>query len=427
MSDIRLLTKNPVAMFGAILAIALGSVGIIWLLTNHMQPEWDMHYYIDMATHGVIGNKDLAAPFAYRLGAPLLVGLIANVLHCDPETTFRICNALMCILFVVSCFYFARSFGASFDAAAFSGLSLSLYFFVTKWTLFSGTMVDIYAYPLLLFAFWALITDRFYLCLVVSGIALFFKEFALLPLLTQTGALTIRTRVAEWRKLVKPLSLALLVILSCFVLPRFLIHVKQTFQDIDPINQASTLRRLISYPLSRRHDFNIVFAYLSGWLPVLLLMNVRRWKTAWTTLRQYRVIFALYMAGHFALTMYGGTNIDIYITFCAPIQILVLIAILDKERVPYWEMLTVLLIVFMYNRIWSTVPLPKNGLDAYLDFYGGYYMRVTPRSLMRMVELLSWIVAMWGLRFLVSELPSRERRSLARAAGVEVGASEELS
>lgn len=386
-----------------------------------------MHYYIDMASRGLVGNKDLAAPFAYRPGAPLLVGLIAKGFHCDPETTFRVCNGLMCVVFVVSCFYFARSFGASFDAAAFSGVSLSLYFYVTKWTLFSGTMVDIYAYPMLLLAFWAIIRERFYVCLFVSAVALFFKEFALLPVLTEMGAFVIRTRLANWRKLVKPLTLTLLVIFTCFILPRLLIHVRQTFQDIDPINEASTLRRLVSYPLSRRHDFNIVFAYLSGWLPVLLLMNVRRWKTAWTVVRRYGLIFALYMTGHFALTMYGGTNIDIYITFCAPIQILVLVAVLDKERVPYWERFLVILIVIVYNRIWSTVPLPQNGLDAYLDFYGGYYMLVTPRSVMRMVEVLSWIAAMWAVRFFVSELSNHRTRSLVSSSTLEGGAAEDVS
>ena len=421
------LTTRPASTLGAILAIALGSVAIVWLLTNHMPPQWDMHYYIDMAAHGLIGNNDLAAPFAYRPGAPLLVGLIAGVLHCDPEITFRMCNALMCVLFVVSCFYYARAFGASFQAAAFSGVSLSLYFYVTKWTLFSGTMVDIYAYPLLLLAFWAVIRERFYLCLVVSAIALFFKEFALLPLLIQAAALVIKTSRKDWRKLVTPITLTLLVMLFCFVLPRFLIHVRQTFQDIDPINQSSSLRRLLSYPLSLRHNFNIVFAYLSGWLPVLLLLTVRRWQIAWPSLKPYAVILALYMAVHFALTMYGGTNIDIYITFCAPIQILVLIAFLDKDRVPPWEWVAVILVVFLYNRIWMKVPLPQNGLDAYLDFYGGYYMRVTHASLIRMAELLTWIIGFWGLRFLVSSFSRPASGAVANPASFTSGASDVAS
>jgi len=416
--------------------IAVGVVAIIWLFTNHMRPEWDMAYYIDMAANGIVGNGHLAAPFAYRIGAPLLVGALAHLTGVGPELTFRICDAISCVIFVLSCFYFARALGASFYAAAFSGIILALNFNVVKWTLFSGTMVDIYAYPFLLAAFWALLREKFYLCLLISSVGLLFKEFLLVPLFVQAAALLLeQRRLSDWKRWGKPLLLSGLSLLVFFVLPRLFIHVAHTFQDIDPLNDRSTVRRLLTYPLSRRHDFNILFAYLAGWLPVLLLaLTPARLRLIAVQLRPYRLTLVLFMAFHFLLTMYGGTNINIYITYCVPIQVVVLVILLDRAGVPVWEICAAVLVVFTFNRIWKTIPLPQNGLDTYLDFYAGYYMRVNSRSFFRMGELLTYIIGFSVLRFSVirfsgaqTGIPSESQpRPLVRSGGNSLVGLDEL-
>ncbi len=376
----------------------MGLVALIWLLTNHMAPQWDMHYYLDMATHGLSGNRDLAAPFAYRPGAPLLVGGISHLLHSDPERTFRACNAAMCVAFIVGCFYFARWLGASIFASTFSSISLALNFFVVKWTLFSGTMVDIYAYPFLLAAFAALLRKRVYICLVTCSIGLFFKEFLLVPLAVQTILLLVEHRLKGWKKSWKPLLFTGLMLTGCFVLPRLVIPVARTFQDIDPLNDGSTIQRLFTYPMSRKHDFNIAFAYLAGWLPVLLLLSRSRVQLLSRRLRPHFRVIALFMFFHFVLVMYGGTNIDIYITYCAPLQLMALVILLDEGHVRMWEAGFVLAAVIVFNRVWMAVPLPENGMDAYLDFYGGYYMRVTRSSFFRMGEIFTYILVLAALR-----------------------------
>ena len=73
----------------------------------------------------------------------------------------------------------------------------ALYFYIIKWNVFTGTLVDIYGYPLILLAFWALLKGRPYICLTACAVGLFFKEFLLLPLLTQAVFLVI----TEWRRL----------------------------------------------------------------------------------------------------------------------------------------------------------------------------------------------------------------------------------
>ncbi len=381
-------------------AIAVGVVIAVTLLTNHMASRWDMHYYLDMAVHGLRGNRGLAAPFAYRPGAPLLVGVLYRILHTNAEYTFRVCDAAMCVVFILSCFYFARSLRASFFASIFAAVTLALNFNVVKWTLFSGTMVDIYAYPFLLAAFAALLRKRFYLCLGICAVGLFFKEFLLVPIAVQTVILMMNGRLKGWKKSWKPLLLTAFTLLVCFVLPRLVIHVAETFQDIDPLNDGSTIWRLLTYPLSRRHDFNILFAYLAGWLPVLLLLSQGRVQLLWRRLHAYRLVLALFMAFHFVLVMYGGMNIDIYITYCVPVQMMALMILLDEGSIQKWELFLVLAAVIAFNRIWMTVPLPENGMDAYLDFYGGFYMRVTTSSFFRMGEVFAYLLLFAGLRFL---------------------------
>ena len=405
-------------LFWIALAIAIGVVTVVWLFTNHMSPQWDMHYYLDMAAHGLLGNRNLAAPFAYRPAAPLIVGALSRVLPVNLELLFRACDALMCVVFILSSFYFARSVGANLRTAFFAGTVFALNFNVVKWTLFSGTMVDIYAYPILLAAFYALLRDKIYTCLGICAVGLFFKEFLLVPIGVQTVVLLVRSRQIGWKAVWKPLLLAAGIVLVCLVLPHLVIHVTRTFEDIDPVNDRSSVRRLISYPLSRRHDFNILFAYLAGWFPILALLSPHRAHIVWHRLSRYRLLITSFMAFHFLLVMYGGTNIDIYITYCLPIQILVLVVILRECNVRPWEVGLTLVAVVAFNRIWMHVPLPENGLDAYLDFYGGYYMRVTRSSFLRMGELLAYLLAIGLLRLLILQ----RERSQSSSTGTEMPA-----
>ena len=47
-------------------------------------------------------------------------------------------------------------------------------------------------------------------------------------------------------------------------------------------------------------------------------------------------------------------------------------------------------------------------MDAYLDFYGGYYMRVTSSSFFRMGELLTYVISFGLLRFVITRLSKPE-------------------
>jgi hypothetical protein len=409
--------------FLAVFGIAMLVVLAIALRTNRMVPEWDMQCYLDMAANGVIGNRHLVSPFAYSLAVPLIVREIAHLLNLDAALVFHACAWLACIAFVVSCFYFARSAGAALASAVLTGVTLALNFNIVKWALFSGTMLDIYVYPLILLAFWLILRKRFFACLALSGIGLFFKEFMLLPLLTQAAVLMVQTRrkfpLRQWLKnIATPLLVTFLVLVCCFVLPRVLIHVERAVSDyagvapIDPFRNPASLRRLYSFPANLRRDFNIVFAYFSWWLPALLLLDARRVRLVWDRLRPYRLVCALYLGFHFLLVMYGGTNLDIFATYSVPVLVMALVVLLDEGAVQLWEKILMVLLVVVFNRLWMYIPLPQQDLWTYLNFYGGFNDLVTRRSLFRMAELLTYVAGFALLRELIF---SRSRSPVAGA------------
>lgn len=399
--------------FLIVAGIATFVVLAIGLRTNRMTPAWDMRCYLDMATNGVIGNRHLMSPFAYSLAVPLIVHALAHLLNLPAAIVFHLCAYVACIAFIISCFYFARAAGAAVVSATLTAVTLALNFNIVKWALFSRTMLDIYVYPLILLAFWLLLRKRFYACLAISGIGLFFKEFMLLPLLTQAAAVMVRKwRAFPFRRWLKgvamPLTITFLVLLACFVLPRVLIHVERAASDyagvapIDPFRNPASLRRLYSFPANLRRDFNIVFAYFSWWLPALLLLDVRRLRLVWSRLQPHWLVCAWFLGFHFLLVMYGGTNLDIFATYSLPILILVLTVLLEEGGVQLWEKVLMVLLVVLFNRIWVHIPLPQRDLWTYLNFYGGFNDLVTRRSLFRMAELLFYVGGTGMLRMLLS-------------------------
>jgi hypothetical protein len=75
-------------------------------------------------------------------------------------------------------------------------------------------------------------------------------------LVTQAGTLIYDNYRINRRKLILPLALTGAVIVVCFVMPRVLIPIVDSFQDIDP-HQLWKLRRLISYPANPKRWFKI--------------------------------------------------------------------------------------------------------------------------------------------------------------------------
>src|SRR5262249_54359553 len=144
---------------------------------------------------------------------------------------------------------------------------LLLYAKSIKWELFAVSMVDLYAYPVFLLAFYALWEGRLWFALAIAAPGLLFKEFLLAPLLTVAGVWTY-AHWGDWRRvavLLTPVGAALIVF---FLLPRVLIHVQSNSDTTISFAHPRSLILLIRFTLDPGHWVAILFAYVWFWLPV---------------------------------------------------------------------------------------------------------------------------------------------------------------
>jgi len=98
--------------------------------------------------------------------------------------------------------------------------------------------------------------------------------------------------------------------------------------------------------------------------------------------------------------MYGGSSLPIFVAYSVAVQIVIL-SILLKHGVHPVELVFVLVVMLMYNKILLNIPLPERSIDAYIDFYGGYASRVNITTLVRFLEMFIYILISKGLRTII--------------------------
>ena len=72
------------------------------------------------------------------------------------------------------------------------------------------------------------------------------------------------------RTLRRELLCAVIVISAttlAIVLPRYLLTVARSYQEIDPLNNPDSLRKLVSIPLNMKRDLNLLLAVCGYGLP----------------------------------------------------------------------------------------------------------------------------------------------------------------
>ena len=387
--------------------IATALVSLIAACTNSMRPQWDGLHYVDMADSGIIGNPNLVAPFAYRLGMPILARLLATLLGVSTEDGFRIVGWIAALALLMSIFTLARLFTTDYRQAIIAMILLGLSFVHLKFPLFFYSMVDIAAYPFMVFAFWALITNRCLLCLLLSSIGLLFKEFLVVPLILLLLDLGYEFSRTKSKRTLWQLCAAIGVGAIVILLPRLCIPISKATQLVDPLNDLSTLRNLWRTPLNGRRILNIAYAMVSYWLPTLLLLTRARLNVLWADLRRLnmRAICGIYLFLVLLATMYGGTNIYIFVSYSVAVQAVVL-ALLFRHGVGVAEMIYVLLATLLYNKILLDIPTPDVDFDADLDFYGGWSSRVNTATLMRLLECGAFVAIGVLIRMVVGKISS---------------------
>jgi len=366
----RKATEYIHAVFIAVLLVVL-----IDLFTNTIPPHSDALNYIDMARSGIIGNDNLVAPFAYRPGMPFLSRAMSELFSVPIEQGFQIVAYIAAVGLLMSTFMLARCFTDDFGKAIITVVIVGLSFAHIKVPLFFYTVVDISAYPLIVIAFWALVKKRYVLCLIVSSVGLLFKEFLVIPLLLLIVQFARLYGHDRSRRTLLYLLIIIGIGTSVILVPRLCIPVQDSYQEIDPINKPRTLARLLDNPLDEVRNINIFYAMMSYWLPSLLLLTADRFKTIWFELKELRELMAIYLGLDLLLTMYGGSSLPIFVAYSVPVQIVIL-AVLLKHGVHLVELVFVLVVMLMYNKILLNIPLPEENLDAYIDFYGGYALYI---------------------------------------------------
>ena len=397
---------RPVTQYVHALLIAIALVCMVAARTNSMPPKYDAIQYVDMARSGLIGNPNLIAPMAYRPGMPLASRAVADVLSVPIEDGFRIVGWISSLCFLMCVFTLARHFAVDYRHALVPMVILGLSFAHIKFPLFFYSLVDVSAYPLMVLAFWALMTRRFALCLLISGIGVLFKEFLAIPLSLVILHLGWTFWHSRSRRDFVRFAVALGFGVGVVLIPRLWIPVSGTGQFVDPINDLGTLRNVLTAPLDEGRWFNILYAVMGYWLPTILLLTRSRIDRVWADLRGFTGwAMAMSLLLVLLLTMYGGTNIFVFVAYSVAVQAVVL-ALLFRHGVGVAEGIYVVAVTLLFNKIMLHLPLPANGFDAYIDFYGGYSSRVTVSTLMRAIEMGAFVALAMCVRAVAARIAS---------------------
>jgi hypothetical protein len=362
----------------AVLALSVAWVVALSWLTNTTPPKWDALHYVGMARNGILDNPQLDARFAYRPAVPVLARLVADAFDLRVEQGFQVLGYLGLVGLLTGTFALARCFTGSFRRALLPVAAVGLTGTYGKHPLFFYTLIDIEAFALSVLAIWLLVSGRWWWCFLVSCVGLLFKEWLGVPL-----ALLVFVLVREyWRSreskyLLRALG-AVAIGLTVIVATRLVIPVSVGIA-------GDRFENLLTPPLNAGRDLNILFSIGSVWLPTLMLMTRQRAARLWQRLGDLKAVLALYVALVLLLTMYGGTNVIVFVSYSLGVQIIVL-ALLADEVHPL-EAALVLCALFVFFRIPWEIPLPEADFDAYIDFYGGWSDRVNGSTGLRAAEI----------------------------------------
>ncbi|MEW6511245.1 MAG: hypothetical protein AB1428_09830 [Bacteroidota bacterium] len=388
----------------AALAAAL-IVATLSLLTPPGQPAHDEVHYLNIAEKGLIGNDSLAAPFAYRCAAPLIVRVFYLLFGLSVDVGFRFLVIVSSMALLIFSYLLARTAGGNHATGLVVLLAVGFSFFHIKGSLAVPAMVDVEAFALTVAAVWALKRNRPGLCLTIACGGLLFKEFLLVPValfLADQVRLYLRTReTAALRWLIAGTVLPTLILL----LPRLLIPVSVAyganlrwgFGAPDRMAYLENLPRFLSGELDLGRTTNAALALLSYWLPVLLVTTRQRIR-ALRSFPRGDGLYSIVTLGTVAvLALFGGTNIMVFAAYTAPAMIIVLTR-LSGAGIPGWESLFMLFSTAVFNRI----PFPLRGITGGIAeagaFYGAWWSTIDSVTISRFLEIGGWMLLVMILR-----------------------------
>ena len=395
-------------LWGVIVA-SVALVAILSALTEPMpRPDlYDGKAYLRMAEGGFYGSfeRGVAAPFAYRPAVPWLAQQVSLLLAVPVPTAFQILAAFAAAVNLCLIYGFSRVVGARRGLAGLVALLMALSHFQVRGPLYFYTLIDVETQAVLLVATWALWERQWFPALAISWVGLFFKEWLLVP----AGVAWLQMarscrRSGSVREMVWVLAAAGVTALL-FLGPRQWVPVTESFSSLDGIRDLDSLLAVTAAP---KRWANILYAAASFWLPTLMLLTPQRIRGLSRALQGHGFWMGLYAAGVLLLTLFGGTNIMIFVTYSLPLQVIVLSRI-TKTQLPTAEIVLVVVAIALFNKV--AIPVPEldatlAGRNLWLDFYGGWADRLNETTVMRSLWMLLFIFLANGLRAILGRRAS---------------------
>lgn len=371
-----------------LLALAVACVLVLGidLITNSLDTlkfTWDFKYYIGITEHG-FNAKPLISPFAYRYPTPFLAAGFIAVLHVTIEQAYRMIAYMGGILQLFSVFLIVYHFFKSTKAAFLAMLVVAFSLMNLKFLLFDVYRPDHLAYAFVTLGLYFALTQRFYLLLITSCIAVQFREFGILPLFSYFLYLLY---TKQWKVILRytiPTAAALFV---AIVLPRMLIPITDTIQFVNS-DSGTKHNRLLRYLLSPKRNLNFIFNIVAYFLPLLMVITKERWKKIKSEMPEGFVpLLFCYTAFVTFLSFIGGGDLGRFVTYYFITQALLIGAL--YKHLSTAEIIAMLIATLVFNKIFLEIPMTD--IDHYLDFYSGFSTRVNAVTFYRFGEIALWM------------------------------------
>jgi hypothetical protein len=355
------------------------------ILTNAIDTKkyaWDFIYYIAMAKDG-LNAQPLASPFAYRYLTPLIVNGISRISSISIENGFLLIAYPGAIAQLAGVFFFTNWLTKSYKGAYLAMLVTALSLFNVKFLLFDIYRPDHLAYALILLQTYFAFEKKFLPLLILTIIASQIREFNIIPL---AAYLIASWHSQERASFIRETFLSASFMLPAILLPRVLIPVTQNYQIVG-LSQNGLLSAIL-LPLIPAVDINFIFSLFAYFLPLLFIADIKTIKATLSNLpNDQRNYLYAYTALVLLLSFFGGTDFFRFTTFLFLPQIILIGRIApQKSNIQIGLMLVV---TFIFNRIW--LPFPIWDKDQYLDFYGGFSLRLNSATWVRFLECIAFI------------------------------------
>jgi hypothetical protein len=253
-----------------------------------------------------------------------------------------------------------------------------------KYLLFDVYRADTLAYAIILFCVWFALKGRFFPLILMTIIGLQVREFVAVPLL---AFLVVQLRQEGVGKSLRHVVISLAGLLIAVGIPRLLIPIVGNEQAVKLSLEG--IRHLLNQLSLWRRDINLVYVCFAYFLPFLIFYRPSKQKDIQRRLSpEHRLFFPAYMGFILLLIIVGGTDMERFASyFFLPMAVFVGFLVVNQSLINIFVML---FLQFIFNRIWLLFPIWD--YDLFASFYGGWSNIITPSTIWRYVEVVTYAV-----------------------------------